>query len=247
MDNIKGKVIAITGASSGIGAATARHLASKGASVVIGAPANTRGDLERIVGEIRGAGGKAAFTELDVTRLADVVAFVEFAKESFGRLDVMVNNAGVMALAPLDALKVDEWDRMIDINVKGVLYGIAASLPVMQAQNSGHIINVASVAGHIVTKNSGVYCATKSAVRVISEGLRQEVGDSIRVTIISPGAVESNLATSISHAESRAEEKRVRDIAVKAVAIAGAIAFAIDQTSDVDVNEILIRPTAQPF
>lgn len=247
MQNVRAKVVAITGASSGIGAATALHLASLGARVVIGAPAGTVHDMERVVGEIRAAGGQAAYVTVDVTQRAEVAAFVKFTTATFGRLDVMVNNAGVMALSPIDALKVDEWDRMVDINIKGMLYGIAAALPVMQAQQSGHVINIASVAGHVVTQNSGVYCATKMAVRAVSEGLRQEVGENIRVTIISPGAVQSNLASSITHAESREEEAKVRAIAVKAQAIAGAIAFAISQTPDVDVNEILIRPTAQPF
>jgi NADP-dependent 3-hydroxy acid dehydrogenase YdfG len=159
----------------------------------------------------------------------------------------MINNAGVMPLSPINAFKIDEWDLMIDVNIKGVLYGVASALPVMQQQNCGHIINIASVAGHIVTKNSAVYCGTKFAVRVISEGLRQEVGDSIRVTIISPGAVQSNLASTITDPEAKAEERKVRDIAVKADAIAGAIAYAISQPPEVDVNEILLRPTAQPF
>lgn len=247
MENVKDKVVAITGASSGIGAATARHLAELGAQVVLGAPASTRHDMEAIVADIQRSGGKAAYTVVDVTNLEEVKAFVQFAVTTFGRLDVIFNNAGVMPLSPIDAFKVGEWDLMIDVNIKGVLYGIAAALPIMQAQKSGHIINTASVAGHIVTKNSAVYCGTKIAVRAISEGLRQEVDENIRVTIISPGAVESNLASSISHVESKAEEAKVRQIAVKAKAIAGAVAFAISQTPDVDVNEILLRPTAQPF
>lgn len=247
MQNIQGKVVAITGSSSGIGAATARHLAGKGAKVVIGAPASTNAAMEAIVAEIHDAGGSAACCALDVTSRESVQAFVDLAVQEFGRLDVIVNNAGIMPLSPIDAFKVDEWDLMIDINIKGVLYGIAAALPVMQKQNSGHIINIASVAGHIVTKNSAVYCGTKFAVRAISEGLRQEVGENIRVTIISPGAVQSNLASTITDPTARAEEKKVRDIAVKADAIASAIGFAISQPAEVDVNEILLRPTAQPF
>lgn len=247
MQNVHGKVVAITGASSGIGEATARYLAGLGAHVVIGAPANTVPAMETIVQQIQDAGGTAAFVVLDVTQRDDVQNFVDFTVDKFGRLDVIVNNAGIMPLSPIEALKVNEWDAMIDINIKGVLYGIAAALPVMKAQDSGHIVNIASVAGHIVTRNSAVYCGTKVAVRAISEGLRQEVGEKIRTTIISPGAVQSNLASTISDAEAKAEEQKVRDIAVKAEAIASAIAFAISQPAEVDVNEILIRPTAQPF
>ncbi|PLR64144.1 oxidoreductase [Pseudomonas sp. QC2] len=247
MENVKGKVVAITGASSGIGEATARYLAGLGAKVVIGAPANTVSAMEKIVKEIQSAGGTATHVVVDVTRRQDVQHFVDVAVETYGRLDVIVNNAGIMPLSPIEALKVDEWDAMIDINIKGVLYGIAAALPVMKAQNSGHIVNIASVAGHIVTRNSAVYCGTKIAVRAISEGLRQEIGEHIRTTIISPGAVESNLASTITDVEAKAEEKKVRDIAMKATAIAGAIAFAMSQPPEVDVNEILIRPTAQPF
>jgi NADP-dependent 3-hydroxy acid dehydrogenase YdfG len=247
MQNIQGKVVAITGASSGIGEATARHLAKQGAHVIIGALGNTVAAMEKIVSEITEEGGKAAFMQLNVTSREEVQKFVDFAVAKFGRLDVMINNAGVMPLSPINAFKIDEWDLMIDVNIKGVLYGVASALPVMQQQNCGHIINIASVAGHIVTKNSAVYCGTKFAVRVISEGLRQEVGDSIRVTIISPGAVQSNLASTITDPEAKAEERKVRDIAVKADAIAGAIAYAISQPPEVDVNEILLRPTAQPF
>lgn len=247
MQNVHGKVVAITGASSGIGEATARYLAGLGAHVVIGAPASTVPAMETIVQQIQDAGGTAAFVVLDVTQRDDVQNFVDFTVDKFGRLDVIVNNAGIMPLSPIEALKVNEWDAMIDINIKGVLYGIAAALPVMKAQDSGHIVNIASVAGHIVTRNSAVYCGTKVAVRAISEGLRQEVGEKIRTTIISPGAVQSNLASTISDAEAKAEEQKVRDIAVKAEAIASAIAFAISQPAEVDVNEILIRPTAQPF
>ncbi|PRZ44973.1 NADP-dependent 3-hydroxy acid dehydrogenase YdfG [Paraburkholderia fungorum] len=242
-----GKVVVVTGGSSGIGEATARELASRGATVVIGALGNTVNAMKRIVEDIQGAGGKAAYYEVDVTKREDVEGLVKFAHERFGRVDVMVNNAGIMPLSPIDALKVEEWDRMIDINIKGVLYGIAAVLPGMKSRRSGHIINIASVAGHIVTKGSAVYCGTKFAVRAISEGLRQEVGDDIRVTIISPGAVESHLADSITDENSKAEEAKVRAIAIGARYIAGAIAFAMEQPPEVDVNEILIRPTAQPF
>ncbi|MFI0821929.1 SDR family oxidoreductase [Streptomyces sp. NPDC021098] len=242
-----GKVIAVTGASSGIGEATARALAAQGNFVILGALEHTIPELEKIVSDIRAEGGTAVWCAVDVTDRKQVEAFVARTVEEFGRLDVLVNNAGIMPLSPIERLKVDEWDAMIDINLKGVLYGIGAALPVMQAQNSGHFVNIASVAGHVVTPNSAVYCATKAAVRVVSEGLRQEVGDSIRVTIISPGAVQSNLAATISDAESRAEEAKVRAVAIEADVVAGAIAFAINQPMTVDVNEVLLRPTAQPF
>lgn len=247
MDNIEGKVVAITGGSSGIGAATARHLAQSGAHVVIGAPSNTVDAMSQIVDEIRANGMKAEYCSVDVRERAQVAEFIQRAVDSFGRIDVLINNAGVMPLSPLDALKVDEWDLMVDINLKGVLYGIAAALPPMQKQQSGHIINLASVAGHVVTPNSAVYCATKTAVRAVSEGLRQEVGENIRVTMISPGAVQSNLAATITDADSRRQEAKVRALAMSASVIANAIAYAISQPNEVDVNEILIRPTAQPF
>lgn len=247
MKNIEDKVIAITGGSSGIGEAAARHLASQGAKVVIGAPSNTTAAMSRIVDEIRAAGQKAEYYALDVRDRAQMKGFVQHTVDAFGRIDVLINNAGVMPLSPVEALKVDEWDLMVDINIKGVLYGIAAALPVMRKQSSGQFINMASVAGHVITPNSAVYCATKTAVRAVSEGLRQEVGEDIRVTLISPGAVQSNLANSITDQQSREEEARVRALAIKAESIAHAMAYAISQPREVDVNEILIRPTAQPF
>ncbi|HAK92913.1 MAG TPA: oxidoreductase, partial [Massilia timonae] len=198
--DIAGKVVVITGASSGLGEATARHLSSLGAHLVLGARRQDR--LEALAADIRGAGGKAEIVVTDVTRKQDVAALVQAALTNFGRLDVMINNAGLMAVAPLAELKVDEWDSMLDINVKGVLYGIAAALPVFQKQDSGHFINIASVAGLKVFGNATVYSATKFAVRAISEGLRAEVGGKIRSTVISPGAVESELKHGSSHAES---------------------------------------------
>ena len=243
MSNIEGKVVVITGASSGLGEATARHLASKGASVFLGARRLDR--LQTVVADIQRAGGRAAAMRVDVTRRAEVDAFVQAATEKFGRMDVLVNNAGLMALAPIEKTLVDEWDRMVDINIKGVLYGIAAALPVFARQKGGHIINIASVAGHKVSMGGAVYCATKHAVRAISEGIRQEV-DGIRTTIISPGAVQSELPLGISDPETAAGTKEFyRLTAIPADAVARAIAFAIEQPADVDINEILLRPTAQ--
>ena len=243
MSNIEGKVVVITGASSGLGEATARHLASKGASVFLGARRLDR--LQTVVADIQRAGGRAAAMRVDVTRRAEVDAFLQAATEKFGRIDVLVNNAGLMALSPIGKTLVDEWDRMIDINIKGVLYGIAAALPVFARQKGGHIINIASVAGHKVSMGGAVYCATKHAVRAISEGIRQEV-DGIRTTIISPGAVQSELPLGISDPQTAAGTKEFyRLTAIPADAVARAIAFAIEQPADVDINEILLRPTAQ--
>jgi NADP-dependent 3-hydroxy acid dehydrogenase YdfG len=244
MSDIKGKVVAITGASSGIGEAAARLLAAAGAKVVLGARRADR--LEAIAADIRSAKGEVDVHAIDVTRREDLAAFVKKAQDRFGRLDVLISNAGLMPLSPLDELKVDEWDRMIDVNIKGVLYGIAAALPVFRKQGSGHFINVSSVAGHRVGPNGAVYSGTKFAVRAISEGLRQEVGASIRVTIISPGAVESELAETISSPDVKKRIQDYRKMAIPAEAIASAMAYAIGQPANVDVNEMLIRPTAQP-
>ena len=241
LDNVAGKVVAITGASSGIGAATARLLGAQGALVVLGARRTDR--LEKLVAEILAAGGKAVCRTLDVTNRADTAAFVGFAQAQFGKLDVLVNNAGVMPLSPLSALKLDEWDRMIDVNIRGVLHGIAAALPVMEAQGFGQIINISSTAGHRVIPTAAVYCGTKFAVGAISEGLRQE-NSKIRVTIVSPGVTESELAETISVPEVRARIEEFRKVALGADAIARAISYAIAQPADVDVGEIIVRPTA---
>ncbi|MFD7916915.1 SDR family oxidoreductase [Streptomyces sp. NPDC059752] len=236
------KVVAITGASSGIGEATARRLAADGHRLLLGA---RRGDrLAALSREINEAGGTAAFRRLDVTDAADVQAFVAAAREHYGRLDVMVNNAGVMPLSPLAALKVDEWDRTIDVNVKGVLHGIAAALPVMRAQGGGHFVNVASVGAYEVSPTAAVYCATKFAVRALSEGLRQESDGSVRVTLVSPGVTESELAEGISDPAAREAMNAYRAVALPASAIAGAIAYAVAQPAEVDVNEIVVRPAA---
>ncbi|MFD9009195.1 SDR family oxidoreductase [Streptomyces sp. NPDC059552] len=236
------KVVAITGASSGIGEETARRLAADGHRLLLGARRTDR--LEALGREINAAGGTAAFQRLDVTDAADVRAFVAAAREHYGRLDVMVNNAGVMPLSPLGALKVDEWDRMIDVNVRGVLHGIAAALPVMRAQGAGHIVNVASVGAYEVSPTAAVYCATKFAVRAITEGLRQESDGSLRVTLVSPGVTESELAEGISDPAAREAMKAYRAVALPASAIAGAIAYAVAQPAGVDVNEIVVRPAA---
>jgi NADP-dependent 3-hydroxy acid dehydrogenase YdfG len=235
------KSVLITGASSGIGEAAARKLAADGHRVFLGARRTER--LEHLVREIVDAGGSAAFRKLDVTDVADVQSFVEAAREPFGRVDVMVNNAGVMPLSPLAALKIDEWNRMLDVNVRGVLNGIAAALPVMQAQGAGHFVNIASVGAYEVVPTAAVYCATKFAVRAISEGLRQESSGDIGVTVVSPGVTESELADSISDETARKDMKAYRAVALPAASIASAIAFAIDQPVGVDVSEIIVRPT----
>jgi NADP-dependent 3-hydroxy acid dehydrogenase YdfG len=241
MSAIEGKVIAITGASSGIGEATARLLAQRGARVVVGARRTDR--LEALVAAIRAEGGTAEYRALDVTSREDVEAFVAFAESRFGRVDVIVNNAGVMPLSPLEALKVEEWDRMIDVNIRGVLYGIAAGLPLFRRQGGGQFVNVSSIAAHRVVPTGAVYCATKFAVNAISEGLRQESGD-IRVTIVSPGVTESELADTITHEATAEWLEEYRKVALPADAIARAIAFAVEQPDGVDVNEIIVRPTA---
>jgi NADP-dependent 3-hydroxy acid dehydrogenase YdfG len=212
---------------------------------VLGARRTER--LEILCGEINASGGVAHFQALDVTRRDDMQGFVDFALKLHGRVDVIVNNAGVMPLSKLEALKVSEWDRMIDVNIRGVLHGIAAGLPLMQKQQSGQFINIASIGAYTVSPTAAVYCATKFAVRAISEGLRQEVGGDIRVTVISPGVTESELAESISDEGGRAEMREFRKIAIPAMAVARAIAYAIEQPADVDVSELIVRPTASAF
>jgi NADP-dependent 3-hydroxy acid dehydrogenase YdfG len=236
------KTVVITGASSGIGEATARRLVADGHRVFLGARRTDR--LELLTQEITKTGGTAAFRRLDVTDAADMRSFIDAARSEFGRIDVVVNNAGVMPLSPLEALKVDEWDRMIDVNVRGVLHGIAAALPSMREQGGGHFVNIASVGAHEVSPTAAVYCATKFAVRAISEGLRQESNGDIRVSVISPGVTESELADSISDPEARQTMKTYRSVALPASAIADAIAFAVSQPPQVDVNEIVVRPAA---
>lgn len=243
MSAINGKVVVITGASSGIGEATARLLASKGAHVVIGARRLER--LEALASAIRAEGGSAEYQQLDVTVLDQMEAIIRLAKDRFGRLDVVLNNAGVMPLSPLESLKIGEWNRMIDVNIRGVLHGIAAGLPLMKEQGYGHFINVASIGAYAVSPTAAVYCATKYAVRAITDGLRQETGSDIRVTLVSPGVTESELAESITDDNARQLMKEYRRDAIPASAIAHAIAYAIEQPAYVDVNELVVRPTAQ--
>lgn len=243
MSNIQNKVVLITGASSGIGEAAARLIAAKGARVVLGARRTER--LDKLVREIQAEGGSASASALDVTNLESMQAFVAFAKAQHGKVDVIINNAGVMPLSPLASLKVNEWNQMLDVNVRGVLHGIAAVLPGMEAQGFGQVINISSIGGLAVSPTAAVYCATKFAVRAISDGLRQET-DKIRVTVVCPGVVESELADTISDEGAREVMKAYRRVAINADAIARALAYAIEQPDDVDVSEIVVRPTASP-
>ena len=242
--NIEGKVVVITGASSGLGESTARHLAQLGATVVLGARRLDR--IDALAAELTASGHAALAVQTDVTERAQVQRLVDAAIARFGRIDVMINNAGLMPHSPLERLKVDDWDRMIDVNLKGVLYGIAAALPPMQAQKSGHIINVSSVAGHKVRPGGAVYSATKHAVRALSEGLRQEVKSyNIRTTVISPGAVDTELPHSITEPDVAENVRKIYEVAVPADAFARAVVYAMSQPDDVDINEILFRPTKQ--
>lgn len=238
------KVILITGASSGIGEGAARLLAAQGHCLVIGARRSDR--LALLAQSIQAAGGVVRYRELDVASAEDMEGFARFAIDAFGRIDVLINNAGVMPLSPLSALKIGEWDRMIDVNIRGVLHGIAAVLPIMEMQGEGQIINISSIGGLSVSPTAAVYCATKFAVRAISDGLRQET-EKVRVTVVCPGVVESELADSISDDTARAAMREFRRIAITPDAIARAIAYAVEQPADVDVSEIVVRPTASPF
>lgn len=244
-NNIKGKVIVITGASSGFGEISARHLSGLGASVVLGA--RSRDKIEKLAKEINANGGKALAVATDVTDVNHVKNLVNSAVKEFGKIDVLLNNAGLMPLSPLEYLKIEDWDRCIDVNIKGVLYGIAAALPYMKAQKSGHIISVSSVAGHTISPGGAVYSASKYAVRVISEALRQEVKPyNIRTAVISPGAVATNLPNSVTAED---VSKGIHDYyaknAISADSFARTLEFIINQPEDMDVNEILYRPTVQ--
>lgn len=244
-NEIAGKVVVITGASSGLGEATARHLSAQGASVVLGARRVDR--IQALAAELTGTGGKAIAIATDVTDYDQVKRLVDAAVQAYGRVDVMINNAGLMPHSPLERLKIDDWDRTIDVNIKGVLYGIAAALPYMKQQKSGHIINVSSVAGHKVTPGGAVYAATKHAVRALSEGLRLEVKPyNIRTTVISPGAVATELPDSVTEPDVAEKiHKFYETFAIPADSFARAVAFAMSQPEDVDINEILFRPTRQ--
>jgi NADP-dependent 3-hydroxy acid dehydrogenase YdfG len=243
-EGIKDKVVVVTGASSGLGEATARLLAAEGATVVLGARRAHR--LQALAKEL---GAKAIAVATDVTDREQVKALVDMAVQNFGRVDVMLNNAGIMPQSRIEQLKIDEWDQMVDVNIKGVLYGIAAALPMMKARKSGHFINVSSVAGHKVGPGSSVYAATKFAVRALSEGLRQEVKPyNIRTTVISPGAVVTELANTITDpVAAERVQKLYAEVGISASSFARAVAFAISQPEDVDINEILFRPTRQEY
>jgi len=238
------KVVIITGASSGIGEATAVMLAERGAKVVLGARGLNR--LEALARRIEATGGEVTYAQTDVRRREELASLVSLALDRYGQLDVLINNAGIMPVSPLDDLRVEDWENMIDINIKGVLYGIAAALPVFRKQGFGHFVNTASTAGHKAVPNQSVYSATKFAVRAISEGLRMEAGEKLRVTIISPGFVNTSFAEGVTNPEVKTQLENARDkFALPPEAIARAIVFAIEQPSDVDVNEIIVRPTAQ--
>ena len=244
MHGIKGKIVVITGASSGIGEAAAIMLAERGAKVVLGARGLDR--LEALARRIAGAGGEVAYAQTDVRKREDVTGLVNLSCERYGQLDVLINNAGIGPISPLDELRVEDWENMIDINIKGVLYGIAAALPVFRKQGFGHFVNTASTAGISVHPNMAVYAGTKFAVRAISEGLRQEAGDTLRVTIISPGFVNTNFAESMTSPEMKAQIREGMDkMGLSPDAIARAMVFAIEQPAEVDVGEIIVRPTAQ--
>ena len=241
---IDGKVVAVTGASSGIGEATALLLAERGAKLVLGAR-NPDG-LDAVAARLTANGGDAIAKVTDVSCREDLTEFVALAAETYGRLDVLVSNAGIMPVSQFDELRVDDWEAMVDVNLKGVLFGIAAALPVFRRQGFGHFVNIASTAAFRVTPGQSVYAGTKLAVRAISEGLRQEAGENLRVTIVSPGMTLTNFAESITDEAARAElERRRDDIAMPPNAVARAIAFAIDQPADIDIGEVVVRPTAQ--
>ena len=243
MSGITGKVVAITGASSGIGEAAALLLAGRGARLVLGARRSDR--LEALAARITAAGGEAAWAVTDVTRSADLAGLVQLALDRFGKLDVLVSNAGIAPISPLDELRVEDWEAMIDVNVKGVLYGIAAALPVFRRQGFGHFVNTLSTAGIRISPTMAVYAGSKNAVRAITEGLRQEAGANLRVTAISPGYVQTELPNSMTNPQMKAQTLASGAMAITPEAVARTIAFAIEQPADVDIGEIVIRPTAQ--
>jgi NADP-dependent 3-hydroxy acid dehydrogenase YdfG len=244
MENIKGKVVAITGAGSGIGKATSLLLAERGAKVVLGARSEDR--LKELVLQIENAGGEAVYIITDVKQRDNLTALVNLACKQYGKLDVLINNAGIGPISLFDDLRVEDWEEMIDVNFKGTLYGIAAALPVFRRQGFGHVINVISTAGLKIVPQQGIYAATKNAVRTITEALRQEAGDKLRVTGISPGFINTDFAESMTNPDVKAQIIATRDkMAISPNAIARAIAFAIEQPADIDVGDIVVRPTAQ--
>lgn len=244
MQNVKGKVVAITGASSGMGKAIAIELAKNGAKVVLGARRTEQ--LHQLVEEIKGKGGEATFTKIDVKNKADLVRLVNTAVERYGKLDVIVNNAGVSQLSRIDELDIDGWEEMIDINLKGVLYGMAAAIPVFKQQQSGHIINIISTAGIKIVPMQGVYAGTKNAIRTIGEAFRQESNGNIRITGISPGFVKTDFANNIKNEEIKTTiQKGMEQIAIDPLAIANAVMYAISQPNDVEIGDIVIRPSKQ--
>jgi NADP-dependent 3-hydroxy acid dehydrogenase YdfG len=242
---IENKIVAITGAGRGIGRATAIHLAARGARLVLGA--RSEAEIAAVAAEIEAAGGEAVYRATDVTRRADLEALVGLACDRFSRLDVIVNNAGIGPISRFDALKVEDWDAMIEVNLKGALYGVAAALPVFHRQKSGHVVNVLSTAGIKILPTMGVYAATKNALRTATEALRQESGPSIRVTEVSPGFIDTTFAdAAIADPVIKAAiKKRKQELAIPPDAIARAIAFAIEQPADVEIGSIVVRPTAQ--
>ena len=245
LDNMSGKVIAITGASSGMGEATALHLAAQGASVVLGARNEER--LSALTDRIVAAGGTAAYLRVDVTNRADLAGLVALALDRFSRLDVLISNAGAMPIGPIDDLAVADWEQMVDVNIKGVLYGIAAALPVFRQQGSGHFINIASTAARKTMPNQTIYSGTKAAVLAISDGLRQEFAGKFRVTVISPGFTDTNFADHIKNGELKKQLSDAgKKFAMTPQAVAQAISYAIEQPDDVNIGEIIIRSTAQP-
>lgn len=244
MSPIKDKIIAITGASSGIGEATALLLAERGAKIVLGARRTEK--LQALARRIKEQGGEAIYHTVDVKKRADLEALVALARDTYGTLDVLINNAGIGPISPMDELRVEDWEEMIDVNIKGPLYGIAAALPVFRRQGFGHFVNTLSTAGITIKPTMAVYAGTKNAIRTIAEGLRQEAGPNLRVTNISPGFIRTNFADSLTSPAVKAGITRsMEEMAITPDAIARAIAFAIEQPADVDVGDIVIRPTAQ--
>lgn len=244
--NLSEKVAVITGASSGIGKAIAKYLASQGVLVSLGARRMDK--LEELQSQITNQWGKATLHLTDVTQKDSVEGLIQHTLDTFGKVDVMINNAGVMLLSKLEELRFEEWNAMIDTNLKGMLYGVGAALPYFKTRQEGHFINVSSLSGHRVDPTSAVYSATKFAVRALSEGLRQEIKPyNIRTTIISPGIIQSELTQSITDPYAKEMVKSMEGMAISPDAIAHAVGYAMSQPQDTDISEMIIRPTAQPY